>query len=542
MDNGIDIRDADPSPLREEPVAHHTRAVDERPAPRHPTRTRLLARLAEFADTLARRPERLLIVFAVYYLAQIGVRLLIPHGLRIDEAQQVFLAQWLLPGYDAQPPLYNWLQYAVFAVTGDYLLGLAALKGIVLFAVMASYYALGCMVLRDRAFAALGCLALFLTPQVFWQAQRDLTHTTAMMLLVNLLMIATVHTIRRPNLTAYLFLGAAIGFGMLTKYNFAILVAALFLAVLLLPVGRQRLFDRRIMLTAAVALAILTPHLLWLFNHLDVASSVTAERMAENAEKISRGVEILSGTASLLINTAVIAAPGLVLLLAGFGRPLLRALRARNAWSDFFLVLLGAVLLLLVLVVLALTFTNFRDRWLLPLMQMVPLLLCLKLKAADLDGRAALRRVLPAALIIMTLIVPTTYGVGRFNTNADYVEPFDAFGEAFRRQTGIKTAGLIVTVNWQTAGNLKMEFPGSSVIATDFSHLRLPFTWRAEHPILLVWRGSETVPEDLQEWLAKEKGLDASRLSVETFLAPYTGFRDRLAEAFRYVIVRPEAQ
>lgn len=491
------------------------------------------------AEALARKPERLLWCFAAYYAAQIAVRLLMPHGLRIDEAQQVYLSQWLLAGYDAQPPLYNWAQYAVFAVTGNYLFGLAALKAVMLFSIMASYYVLGRMVLGSGAYAALACLGLFLTPQVFWQAQRDLTHTTATMLLVNLLMIAVVQTIRKPGLPTYLALGAAIGFGMLTKYNFAILLPGLALTVLALPDGRSRLFDWRILLTAAVALIIVAPHLQWLVYNVEVASEVTARRMAEDSEHVGRLVEILIGTSSLLANSALIIAPAAVLMLAAVGPRFLPALKSRDPWSDFFLRLTVGILLTLFAMILAVTFTTLRDRWLMPLLQLVPLLLCLKLRAASLDGRAALARIAPAALLVMALLLPGTYAATRFDATSRYRQPFDAFAETFRRQTGIETAGLIVTVNWYNAGNLKMQFPDSPVVTTDFDNLRLPYEWPGEHPIVLIWRGKPKIPDALAQWLADETGLDAATLGTETVHLPYTGFPNRMAEAFQYIVVRP---
>ncbi|MFN7159211.1 MAG: glycosyltransferase family 39 protein, partial [Erythrobacter cryptus] len=161
-------------------------------------------------------------IFALYYIAQFIVRLVLPDGLRIDEAQQVFLSQWLAAGYDAQPPLYNWIQQLTFLLVGNYLVGLAALKSVVLFAILATYYILGRLLAKKESSAVLATLGLFLIPQMFWQAQRDLTHTTATMLVLNLMMIAAILVLRSPSLRNYLLLGAAIGLGMLTKYNFAL--------------------------------------------------------------------------------------------------------------------------------------------------------------------------------------------------------------------------------------------------------------------------------------------------------------------------------
>ena len=491
------------------------------------------------AEALAAKPERLLFCLAAYYLAQVVVRLLIPNALRIDEAQQVFLSQWLMAGYDAQPPLYNWMQYAAFAVTGNYLLGLAVMKALTLFAIMASYYVLGCMVLKSRAYAVLACIGLFLTPQVFWQAQRDLTHTTATMLLVNLLMIAAIQTIRKPNLTNYVLLGAAIGFGLLSKYNFAILLAPLIAAVFVLPEGRARLLDRRMLVTVALVLAIVAPHLYWLFYHVDVASEVTASRMATGAEQLGRLSEILTGTAGLIGSSVVVALPSTLLLMLSFGRDFPKALKSRDRWSNFFLTILAGIFLTLFLMVLVLTLTTFRDRWLLPLLQIVPLLICLRLEAADLDGKAALQRVVPGVLLFMALLLPVTYTIARFDTDSDYLQPFDAFSETLRRQTGLNEMGVIVTGNWLMAGNIKNQFPESPVVATDFENLRLPYVWRKDRPILLIWRGGAAMPDAIVDWLSDETDVDPESLSINTIDLPVTGFPDRMAASFQYIVLRP---
>ncbi len=198
-------------------------------------------------------------VFAIYYTLQIIVRMALPDGLRIDEAQQVFFSQWFVAGYNAQPPLYNWLQQLTFAIVGDYLIGLAVLKSVVLFAILASYYALARMLLKAPSYAVLATLGLFIIPQMFWQAQRDLTHTTATMLLLNLLLIAALQVLRTPSLWAYVLLGASVGLGMLTKYNFALFLPALAVAVWLHPEGRRRILDWRLLPAILVAALIILP-------------------------------------------------------------------------------------------------------------------------------------------------------------------------------------------------------------------------------------------------------------------------------------------
>ncbi|MEO1471701.1 MAG: glycosyltransferase, partial [Pseudomonadota bacterium] len=67
------------------------------------------------------------VAILVYFALQAASRVLAPGGLNLDEAEQMVAVQALDWGYGAQPPLYTWLQIAVFQVTGEGKLGLALL-------------------------------------------------------------------------------------------------------------------------------------------------------------------------------------------------------------------------------------------------------------------------------------------------------------------------------------------------------------------------------------------------------------------------------
>ena len=72
--------------------------------------------------------ERPFLVFALlgaYFIANVIVRLSLPHSLELDEGQQLFLAQWLAVGYDSQPPFYNWLQFGAEQLLGPTLASLS---------------------------------------------------------------------------------------------------------------------------------------------------------------------------------------------------------------------------------------------------------------------------------------------------------------------------------------------------------------------------------------------------------------------------------
>ncbi|KQW31083.1 hypothetical protein ASE36_01995 [Rhizobium sp. Root274] len=493
-------------------------------------------------DRLARHPAEILWVFAAYYVVQFAVRLLLPHGLRIDEAQQVLLSQWFAAGYDAQPPLYNWLQQAVFAVVGDYLVGLAALKSLMLLAVIASYWVLARLLVRQPALATVATLGLFFIPQTFWQAQRDLTHTTATMLMVNLVVIAAIVTLRSPTMRNYLLLGCAAGLGMLTKYNFVLVLPALLFACLLQPGGLRRLLDPKILLSIVVAGLIVLPHVLWFLDNMGVASSVTAARMAEDASDTNRLHQILLGLGELLQMTIVLCAPAILVIGLPFGRSAVSSWRARSGESRFVGALLAAILLILALMILVLTFTTFRDRWLLPLLQLLPIYLVLKLEAQGVDAEAGLRRLLPVALVTMALIPIAMTIAGHKGRPSHYHQPYAAFEAAFAEREGI-TLSLIVAPDWLAAGNLKMQWPNSAVVTLQFPNLTAPYDWSRERPIALMWRGEETaIPARLQAWT--EDNLDKGTITAETKTVslPFTGHPQTPAPDFHYVLIYPSEE
>lgn len=193
-------------------------------------------------------------IFAAYFCVQTAIRISISSSVRIDEAQQFVVGQWLAWGYDAQPPLYNWLQYGVFEIFGTSVASLAILKNALLFLVYLAYHGLARQLLVDKKLAALATLSLLTMPQMFWQAQRDLTHTVGTLLAIILFIHFVVKTIRRPTFASYAMIGLWAGLGMLTKYNFSLIIVSVFAAVLFHPDGLKRLLDRRFLVAPAPSL------------------------------------------------------------------------------------------------------------------------------------------------------------------------------------------------------------------------------------------------------------------------------------------------
>lgn len=475
-------------------------------------------------------------VFAIYYTLQIIVRMALPDGLRIDEAQQVFFSQWFVAGYNAQPPLYNWLQQLTFAIVGDYLVGLAVLKSVVLFAILASYYALARMLLKTPAYAVLATLGLFIIPQMFWQAQRDLTHTTATMLLLNLLLMAALLVLRTPSLWAYVLLGASVGLGMLTKYNFALFLPALAVSVWLHPEGRRRIFDWRLLPAILVAALIILPHALWFVGNIQAASSVTLARMGEEAAATSRAWQIGLGLFNLAASTVLMALPVVILFALAFAKEGFGQARASSVESRFVGVFLATILIVLAVMIFATTFTTFRDRWMLPLLQMLPIYFALQLENRGVDPLEPLRRVVPGILVFVALLPIATFAAGYFSAS-HYQQPYAAFRAELEKVEGTDPA-LIVTTDWLVAGNAKLQWPDVPVMTTQFPDLEPAGIGSHTRPVVLLWRGKATEPpKGLSNWAKSRLGESLDLGPVKNVTLPYDGPMNETAPAFHYILI-----
>ena len=206
-------------------------------------------------ERLARHQGAVYVLLAGYFIVNVIVRLLQPASLELDEGQQLFLAQWLAVGYDTQPPFYNWLQYGVDQWLGDTVLALSLLKNLLLFA---SYLVVGMIahvIIRNRVLAVIATLGLITIPTIAYAAQRDLTHTVGLLFAACLFFYIFIRTLQNPSALNYALTGVAVGIGILAKYNFVLLPVVAAIAILPERQWRSRLFDPRILITLAIAAA-----------------------------------------------------------------------------------------------------------------------------------------------------------------------------------------------------------------------------------------------------------------------------------------------
>jgi 4-amino-4-deoxy-L-arabinose transferase-like glycosyltransferase len=447
------------------------------------------------------------LLLAVYFLLNIALRVALPHTLDLDEAEQSVFSQYLLAGYGPQPPFYNWVQYAVVSVFGISMWSLAVLKNLFLFGTYLFYGLAAREVLKSKSLAAVAMLGLITLPQVGFLAQRELTHTVALLFATSLFLFGFFRTLRQPSIGSYLVIGIATGIGLIAKYNFAILPVAALLAVLPDREWRGRLLNWRMIVAIAIGIVIVLPHALWLPDNLHRATSTTLNRMTAKDE----GTGIIGmgqGLFSLVIAVLGFVALPVVLFAATFRRDFFHALSASDRMIRLIERMTLASLLVIVGVIVFGGASHIHERWLDPFLLILPIYLLMKMEAAGIDLSAGLRRFLPIVPVAMVLILAVLAGrivlVKYLGTYARTNAPFSDFvAELTKSQKPV----LIVASDKYLAGNMRMQLPDVPAVLPFFVEEGVPEYNIAKGPVLIVWRGDTasdaTIPEDFADNLAK---------------------------------------
>lgn len=498
-------------------------------------------------DGLARRDGAVYLLLAGYFAINVLLRLAMPASLELDEGEQLFFAQWLSIGYDSQPPFYNWLQYCVVQLLGSSVLAVALFKNLMLFLSYLLFGLTARRILRDRVLAVVATLALITIPQVGYEAQRDLTHTVAVLFASCLFGYCFVRALQSPTTVNYALTGVAIGCGILSKYNFALLPLVAALAILCDRSLRARLFDPRVLVLIVVAGLMVLPHALWFLDNVDAATHGTVMKLTADASGYGLG-QIVTGIVSLAGAVAAFTLPTLLVYLVAFGRALPDSWSAENRWTRLFGRMFVIALVLLLLVVLA-GASNIKDRWLVPVFFLLPIYLSAKIEARGEAYRGAPRRfgaVVLAVMVLVPLVLYTRPVV--LGMTGDYGKQNVPYGPAIAEMlaSGEHPPSVILTLDHQLAGNLRLHASGVPVTIPGYEFLEEPFLFDDTHPVLAVWRRRDGKPtanptEGMWAWLNRNAALAGKPLTVHDAALPYHYGRDGDVYHFSYAWIYPAA-
>jgi len=427
-------------------------------------------------------PKQFFTILAAYFLLHVILRTLVSETAGIDEADQLVVGQKLSWGYGPHAPLYTWLMMLFLRVFGPSEFSLTLLREMLLFGTYSLTYLNARLLTRSHACGVAAAVALQFHPSIVWESQRELTHSlvASMMILAALFSFLRIRPERWGGWVAF---GICGGLSVLSKYNAALFYFGMIISTLSLPSLRPRILNPRMAGSAGISLLLVSPNLWWVIHHPDLAfQSVYKFGIHESA---SWGAAVRLGLLTWLETAAAHLAPLLLIFAAIFWRPLIerRAPRLHTDEGKFLWRTFLIVSAVVVLSVLSLKVTGFKDRWLQPIFVSTPILLVVAFQES-LD-RTRLKVLLLLGLLFSVVVLVLAPGRMFLTESRNRREilnaPFRKF--AWDLATPARHADFIVAGGYWLAGNLRLWFPGEHVFSTDLA----PPDVRAGQRCLVIW-------------------------------------------------------
>jgi 4-amino-4-deoxy-L-arabinose transferase-like glycosyltransferase len=455
------------------------------------------------SDTLA---PRFLLLLGCYFSLHVLLRVVISGSLDYDEAEQVLLGQWLLAGYTEQPPLYSWIQHVLFGLLGKGVLAVSLLKNSLLFLTYLFVFLSGRLLLKDTRAAVLAASSLLLIPQIAWESQRDMTHTTLVVFAASASLYQLLRTVEKRTLLNYMLLGLFTSIGFLAKANFVIFAVVALLTLASCSEGRRMLFHRYMLLTLLMMIALTGNYFWWMYHNQDIVFSAS--------DKFNRatGDFYIDGLVSLFSNGFLFLTPLWLVYLLIFWEGYAPQKRLSASFGEKFIArYMLLVFVLLLLIVLLFKVSYVKDRWLQPLLFAVPLFFFSRIAPEKITTRrftAFSVIIFIAAMGVYTAFTIRVVGVSWTNSYTRMSYPFSAIAKDIR-STGFER-GLIISDNRFLAGNMLLQFPDSSAIIPDY-HFEDLAADEDHRKALVVWRAEifKNLPEDLAKFIYSTYNIEA---------------------------------
>ncbi|RKR06502.1 dolichyl-phosphate-mannose-protein mannosyltransferase [Maribacter vaceletii] len=285
-------------------------------------------------------------------------------ALELEDAEQAFYSQWWRLTYDDQPPLYTWLQILVNKVFGVTKFSFSFLRALLFSGTIGSLYFFGKQYLKNKEQAALAVILLALVPVFIDFTFRRLSHTSLLCLSVVLTFIFIQRLITNKSTFNYVLLGLVISLGILTKYNYFLMLGALFLAIPFNSSLKKIILNKRILGTIALIVILIFPHFYDLFSSSyfvdELHKSVVVKTNTDNKNTIP----VISSFLAFFKSIIILILP--IFLFFGFLFWKKNAIVniVESSWLKHVFI---AQILVLLVVFVSMNTVKVHARWLLPL-------------------------------------------------------------------------------------------------------------------------------------------------------------------------------
>ena len=462
-----------------------------------------LARFYDFAVS----PTGFFTLLFVYIVAGILLRLWISPVLGTDEIEQALLANdWRLGYNPRQPPLYTWILLSGYSVFGRTLIAHVIVKYVVLAAIFAAAYFAGRRLLKSPERAALATYALVLLYNIGWGAHVGYTHSLLLSVFIFLTLWAMPRAFEAKRALDYALLGMVVGLGFLTKFSFAVFLLPLLIACCFVAPLRAGLMNWRTLIAIIVALLILALPVNWMvhapYSYVAVLRDVTGV-----GERPSYFANVSTGLLSLIEGVVSFLAPFWLVALF-FWRTLRTKGEGAEPWLRAMLIALGVTFIALVSIVFIAQVTDFKPRYMHPILLTAPLLFFfwLKTKPANPGAERWLAGIAAAfAIGVFAGMIAQAIAEPHGCKNCWLQMPVPALARELQRQ-GLGE-GTILTENAHIGGNVRLFLPHARVYSPDYPMAEAAPTGRGQ--CLLIWNSrmhGASAPEPLIQFLTEHFG------------------------------------
>ncbi|WP_299436050.1 glycosyltransferase family 39 protein [uncultured Rhodospira sp.] len=414
------------------------------------------------------------------FALHVGLTVAWSTGLARDDLESMLFAQGWAWGYDPeQPPLYNWLEMALFELTGPSLAGAILLRwGIIGVGLLALYDAVRRIAGGDAALAAGAVAGMAGTALFGFEGARHFTHTTLLLTTTALVLWTAVRVVERPSAAGYLAVGGALALALLSKYTMAVFALGLLAGALADPATRARLWDRRVLMAGVVPLLALPGHLLWRLGQ-DVSLSDRVATITDTGADPGAGAAFLGLLSDVVADPLAAMAPPLVLMavLVPWWRPR-GAPTDGPRWDRVLTVYVLIAMALTLAIVLASGGDRLRYHYLMPAAMVLPAIPLLWTRARGLAVAPWRRRSLGWALAALAVLVSLATVIDRVWIEPRHCDRCLALLPAERAADVVEQAGFtdgtIVAATLDWGANLRPAFPEVRMIARHYPDWRPP--------------------------------------------------------------------
>lgn len=397
------------------------------------------------------------------------VRLVLTSSIGEDDVMGNLYAQTFEWGYiKKNPPLYDWLLWAVQQVTGPTLFSFLFLKYVLWTGTAIFIYLSARRVLKDEKWAALTVFSLTLTYQIGWNIHEGVTHTAALSFVVALTFWAFLRLLDHGRPSDYAIFGICIGLGFLSKFGFAA-----FLIMLLGAAGLQSAIRKKLKLTGlalsfAIGLLAFSPFALWVLNAPGGLGTGAGGAAPGYFTSLVKGIPPAIHAPLEFLAPLIVILPivfiGIVGALRKQGWAGMIGLEKSQEEPDLEKLLLHMFLIgwaLLIALVVFVSYTRILARYMHPFALLAVIWLAAQAKraATEIEVRRYLYILGAAALLVMGFrLVNLTLG-DPLCKNCRQLEPYQELADAVRDKG--YDSGLIIGGDRYIAGNMRTFFPRS---------------------------------------------------------------------------------